>query len=246
MGKAKERGIAGLLSEFRPRRNNFFPAAMPLSFYLPGSLLLTHMPQPFRAVYRQSDISPLNRQSASIVCLLFSEWMPFCFSGCIIFFFRKQLQWLYACMVMFSPQNPQVCSSVAAFHFIVQSLFSIRGILYASFFGFIFLKGIAEVSSGVSIGGRPYFRNVPCFLSDRLFFCILSKPVADFQVLSFSYHFLVKSNHFPLQIQIVANPGYGDKGAIHKHHVVIRLKSSFFCPAQKAYLTRIICCHLHQ
>ena len=40
--------------------------------------------------------------------------------------FRKQLQWLYACMVMFSPQNPQVCSSVAAFHFIVQSLFSIR------------------------------------------------------------------------------------------------------------------------
>lgn len=33
-----------------------------------------------------------------------------------------------------------------------------------------FLKGIAEVSSGVSIGGRPYFRNVPCFLSDRLFF----------------------------------------------------------------------------
>ena len=45
---------------------------------------------------------------------------------------------------------------------------------------------------------------------------------------------------------IVANPGYGDKGAIHKHHVVIRLKSSFFCPAQKAYLTRIICCHLHQ
>ena len=37
--------------------------------------------------------------------------------------------------------------------FIVQSLFSIRGILYASFFGFIFLKGIAEVSSGVSIGG---------------------------------------------------------------------------------------------
>lgn len=28
------------------------PAAMPLSFYLPGSLLLTHMPQPFRAVYR--------------------------------------------------------------------------------------------------------------------------------------------------------------------------------------------------
>ena len=85
--------------------------------------------------------------------LLFSEWMPFCFSGSIIFFFRKQLQWLYACMVMFSPQNPQVCSSVAAFHFIVQSLFSIRGILYASFFGFIFLKGIAEVSSGVSIGG---------------------------------------------------------------------------------------------
>jgi hypothetical protein len=51
------------------------------------------------------------------------------------------------------PQNPQVSSSVAAFHFIVQSLFSIRGILYASFFGFIFLKGIAEVSSGVSIGG---------------------------------------------------------------------------------------------
>ena len=47
-------------------------------------------------------------------------------------------------------ENPQVCSSVAAFHFIVQSLFSIRGILYASFFGFIFLKGIAEVSSGVS------------------------------------------------------------------------------------------------
>ncbi|EXZ31120.1 hypothetical protein M136_5126 [Bacteroides fragilis str. S36L11] len=26
------------------------------------------------------------------------------------------------------PQNPQVSSSVAAFHFIVQSLFSIRGI----------------------------------------------------------------------------------------------------------------------
>lgn len=52
MGKAKERGISGLLSEFRPRRNNFFPAAMPLSFYLPGSLLLTHMPQPFRAVDR--------------------------------------------------------------------------------------------------------------------------------------------------------------------------------------------------
>ena len=34
--------------------------------------------------------------------LLFSEWMPFCFSGSIIFFFRKQLQWLYACVVMFS------------------------------------------------------------------------------------------------------------------------------------------------
>ena len=160
--------------------------------------------------------------------LAFLRVEPFCFSGGVIFFYWKQVQWLYACVVMFSPQNPQVCSSVAAFHFIVQSLFSIRGILYASFFGFIFLKGIAEVSSGVSIGGRPYFRNVPCFLSDRLFFCILSKPVADFQVLSFSYHFLVKSNHFPLQIQIVANPGYGDKGAIHKHHVVIRLKSSFF------------------
>lgn len=86
------------------------------------------------------------------------------------------------------------------FCFIEEPLLPIRGILYASFFGFIFLKGIAEVSSGVSIGGRPYFRNVPCFLSDRLFFCILSKPIADFQVLSFSYHFLVKSNHFPLQI----------------------------------------------
>lgn len=73
-------------------------------------------------------------------------------------------------------------------------------ILYFNDYKLIFLKGIAEVSSGVSIGGRPYFRNVPCFLSDRLFFCILSKPIADFQVLSFSYHFLVKSNHFPLQI----------------------------------------------
>ena len=52
MGKAKERGISGLLSELRPHRDNLFPAAMPLSFYLPGSLLLTHMPQPFRAVYR--------------------------------------------------------------------------------------------------------------------------------------------------------------------------------------------------
>ena len=78
MGKAKERGISGLLSEFRPRRNNFFPAAMPLSFYLPGSLLLTHMPQPFRAVDRESDISPPDWQSASIVC--FSP------SGCLSVF----------------------------------------------------------------------------------------------------------------------------------------------------------------
>lgn len=40
-------------------------------------------------------------------------------------------------------------------------------------------------------------------------FCILSKPVADFQVLSFSYHFLVKSNHFFLPcIKSVFNPNY--------------------------------------
>ena len=32
-------------------------------------------------------------------------------------------------------------------------LYRMLTILYASFFGFIFLKGIAEVSSGVSIGG---------------------------------------------------------------------------------------------
>lgn len=60
--------------------------------------------------------------------LAFLRVEPFCFSGGVIFFYWKQVQWLYACVVMFSPQNPQVSSSVAAFHFIVQSLFSIRGI----------------------------------------------------------------------------------------------------------------------
>lgn len=57
------------------------------------------------------------------------------------------------CLYGYVLPTESVHSSVAAFHFILQSLFSIRGILYASFFGFIFLKGIADVSSGVSIGG---------------------------------------------------------------------------------------------
>ena len=43
-------------------------------------------------------------------------------------------------MVMFSPQNPFSHFSGVAFHITVQPLFSIRGIWYASFFGFIFFK----------------------------------------------------------------------------------------------------------
>ena len=120
-------------------------------------------------VAKKSGTRPLQ----SFACFfLFRDSLLFRLIRFFFFFFRSRIKLggYHHNAVMFSPQNPQVCSSVAAFHFIVQSLFSIRGIWYASFFGFIFLKGIAEVSSGVSIGGWPYFRNVPCLLSDRLFF----------------------------------------------------------------------------
>ena len=123
MGKAKERGISGLLSEFRPRRNNFFPAAMPLSFYLPGSLLLTHMPQPFRAVDRNIGIRIFRFQSgSSLQSPAFLRVDPCCFSGRIIFFFQKGCGGCI-CMVLFFPQNPFFHFFGVAY-FIAQSLFS--------------------------------------------------------------------------------------------------------------------------
>ena len=116
------------------------------------ALLPTHTSQPFRAVDRNIGIRIFRFQSgSSLQSPAFLRVDPCCFSGRIIFFFQKGCGGCI-CMVLFFPQNPFS-------HFSVQPIllhshfFLIYKILYASFFGFIFLKGIADVSSGVSIGG---------------------------------------------------------------------------------------------
>mgnify|MGYP007125540018 CR=1 FL=1 len=76
-----------------------------------------------------------------------------------------------------------------------------------------FLKGIAEVSSGVSIGGRPYFRNVPCFLSDRLFFASFPNLLLIFKFCLFHIIFLVEVKSFSVaNIDLLLIPLMGIRG----------------------------------
>ena len=65
-------------------------------------------------------------------------------------------------------------------------------------------------------------------------FCVLPKPVTDFQVLSFSYRFFSEVKSFSVANIDCCQPCYGDMGTIHKYPVVIRLKSSFFPPRSQS------------